>query len=105
MNQADANTTHTTTTDQGAISILAARHAQLRTSGRDAPWGDVTDRLAALDELMLYGVPETRDEILTIIRLVWEGIDDDDPAAGALERVCEALERDGARNLRYANAT
>ena len=55
----------------------------------------------ALCELMLHIGPTTPDETLTLARLVWEGIDDDDPLAGALERVCRALERDGARNLRF----
>lgn len=85
--------------DQGPISVLAARYAQLR--GSAGAFNQVTAQLEALDELMLYAAPTTPDEILTIIRLVWEGIDDNDPRAGALESVCEALERDGARNLRY----
>jgi hypothetical protein len=83
------------------IEALAARHAQLW----ESPTAGVLDKIEAeqeaLNELMLSIEPTTPDETLTLARLVWEGIDDDDPLAGALERVCRVLERDGARNLRF----
>jgi hypothetical protein len=50
---------------------------------------------------ILHFEPTNADEVLTLARLVWEGIDDDDPLAAALERICLALERSGARNLRF----
>jgi hypothetical protein len=83
------------------ITALAARHAELwdtPMAGRDAA---IMAEEAALSEAILRFEPTNADEVLTLVGVVWESIDDDDPLAGALERVCRALERDGARNLRF----
>jgi hypothetical protein len=103
MDQAGIDTIPQTTTDQAPISItsLAARHAQLWGSPTVGVFDALRAEQDALDELMLHGVPTTPDENLTLLRLVWEETDDDNPLADALERVCEALECDGARNLRF----
>jgi hypothetical protein len=88
-------TTATQIDSPASALTITALAAQLR----DSPTAGVLQM--ALCKAMLNIEPTTPDENLTLIRLVWENIDDDDPLAGALESVCRAMERDGARNLRF----
>jgi hypothetical protein len=90
-----------TMTQTPTITALAARHAQLWNTPMAGRGAAIMAEQAALSEAILHFEPTNADEVLTLTRLVWEGIDDDDPLAGALDRVCRALERDGARNLRF----